>query len=279
MAEFLAIKNWAQYQPKDTKSLPWIRDYKDRDWDKEYGALTCMQRYMLDACCRLRGKHGRNLPNDPLWIVRATAVLPRERHNATSAIRQLIDSGWLVLTGQQNEPLGEVRKGKERVVEERKEEPISVAASAPPEPVKAVILLPLNAGEFPVSEEDFRLWQGLYPAVDVMQELRAMAGWCHANVKKRKTKDGVKRFINSWLAKAQNNPKAAQGFREGANGQPKSEQRERRNDEKYARIEQRIAGVPEGIGTALPSGTSGSGNRDVDSRPKLLSLGRGAGSG
>jgi hypothetical protein len=139
--------------------------------------------------------------------------------------------------------------------------------------------LPLNAGEYSVTEKDFKLWRELYPAVDVMQQLRNMAGWCHANVKKRKTKEGIKRFITSWLAKAQNNPQAAQAFKEGVNGQPKSEQREQRNDEKYARIEQRINGLPESAGIALPSGTGGSGNRDVDSRPKLLSVGRGAGSG
>ena len=36
-----------------------------------------------------------------------------------------------------------------------------------------------------------------------MQELRKMRGWCEANPKKRKTKNGVKRFINAWLAKEQ----------------------------------------------------------------------------
>ena len=30
-----------------------------------------------------------------------------------------------------------------------------------------------------------------------------MLGWCDANPKKLKTKDGVKKFINSWLSKEQ----------------------------------------------------------------------------
>ena len=74
------------------------------------------------------------------------------------------------------------------------------AATEPP-----VITLLLNTGaEFPITQEDVNGWMELYPAVDIMQELRAMKGWCESNPKKRKTAGGIKRFINSWLAKEQN---------------------------------------------------------------------------
>lgn len=67
-----------------------------------------------------------------------------------------------------------------------------------------VTSLPLNTGEeFPIYKKDFEEWQRLYSAVDVMQELNKMRGWCLANPSKRKTKRGVKRFINSWLSKQQ----------------------------------------------------------------------------
>lgn len=73
------------------------------------------------------------------------------------------------------------------------------AASAPP-----VISLPLNDGTFfDVSENDRTKWSQLYPNVDVLQQLRNMAGWCDANPAKRKTRGGIKRFITSWLAKEQ----------------------------------------------------------------------------
>ena len=74
---------------------------------------------------------------------------------------------------------------------------------AAPEP--PVITLLLNTGvEYPITQADVNGWMELYPAVDVMQELRAMKGWCEANPKKRKTASGIKRFVNSWLAKEQN---------------------------------------------------------------------------
>lgn len=82
-------------------------------------------------------------------------------------------------------------------------------ASTPQEPT--VFTLPLNDGtEHRVRQTDFDKYESLYPAVDVMQELRNMAGWLDGNPTRRKTKSGIKRFINSWLAKAQD-----QGGRNG----------------------------------------------------------------
>ena len=113
-----------------------------------------------------------------------------------------------------------------------KEEMIQASESVP------VITLPLNDGsEFPISQADVDEYTELYPAVNVPQELRNMRGWCLSNVQKRKTSAGIRRFINSWLSRAQD-----QG-RGGWSAQPQSKQpvyenpylamireRERRND-------------------------------------------------
>ena len=39
--------------------------------------------------------------------------------------------------------------------------------------------------------------------VDIRQELRSMCGWLQGNPQKRKTKAGILRFINNWLARTQ----------------------------------------------------------------------------
>jgi hypothetical protein len=57
---------------------------------------------------------------------------------------------------------------------------------------------------FIVSEAQVHEFQELYPAVNVEQQLRAMRGWLMASPGRRKTKSGMLRFINSWLAKDQN---------------------------------------------------------------------------
>lgn len=80
---------------------------------------------------------------------------------------------------------------------------------------KAVIALPLNDGtEYGVEQSSVDKWTSLYPAVDVMQELRKMAGWLDANRTKRKTRRGIEKFINSWLAREQDRG----GIRRGAVG-------------------------------------------------------------
>jgi hypothetical protein len=92
----------------------------------------------------------------------------------------------------------------------------------PPEPPKppkqkkpsspVVISIPLNdKTEYPITEADVATWKELYQAVDIMQELRKMKGWADANPSKRKTRNGIKRFINGWLAKEQDKYHGPQG--------------------------------------------------------------------
>lgn len=78
--------------------------------------------------------------------------------------------------------------------------------SVEPEPdsTPPVICLPLNDGsDYAVTEEQCQEWAGLYPAVDVIQQLRKMKGWLDAHPKRRKTKRGIKAFIVNWLSKEQ----------------------------------------------------------------------------
>ena len=68
----------------------------------------------------------------------------------------------------------------------------------------AALTLLLNDGtEYPVTREYVQEMQALYPAVDVMQELRTMKAWCINNPKKRKTARGIRSFMGTWLAKEQ----------------------------------------------------------------------------
>lgn len=67
-----------------------------------------------------------------------------------------------------------------------------------------LIKLPLNTGEdYPIFQRDIDAFAELYPAVDVLQAVRGMKGWLMTNPAKRKTKRGIGRFINSWLAREQ----------------------------------------------------------------------------
>lgn len=99
-----------------------------------------------------------------------------------------------------------------------------LGAETPPSPPKqkkpsspVVISIILNdKTEYQITEADVAQWKELYPAVDIMQELRKMKGWADANPAKRKTRNGIKRFINNWLSKEQDKYHGPQGG--GQNG-------------------------------------------------------------
>lgn len=81
-------------------------------------------------------------------------------------------------------------------------EPEHCSDSSPTEP--SVIQIVLNDKSFfDITQKQIDEWKELFPAVDVMQELRKMKAWCDANPERRKTRRGVNRFIVSWLGKEQ----------------------------------------------------------------------------
>ena len=93
---------------------------------------------------------------------------------------------------------------RDKSIENRDNDMGTGESSPAPAAEPPICSLPLNDGSlFAVTREQFEKWVGLYPAVDVMQELRKMVGWLDANPKKRKTKGGIMRFINSWLSREQ----------------------------------------------------------------------------
>ena len=113
----------------------------------------------------------------------------------------------------------------EKATEEHKDNnTLLPGAETPPSPPKqkkpsspVVISIILNdKTEYQITEDDVNTWKELYQAVDIMQELRKMKGWADANPSKRKTRGGIKRFINAWLAREQDKYHAPQGG--GQNG-------------------------------------------------------------
>lgn len=71
-------------------------------------------------------------------------------------------------------------------------------------PYPSGILLPLvDKSFYDVPLDKIALWRETYPAVDIEQELRRMIAWLDSNPTKRKTRRGIERFINSWLARTQ----------------------------------------------------------------------------
>ena len=78
----------------------------------------------------------------------------------------------------------------------------SIEDRAPLEPV------PLNDGtEWIPTLTEYEEYKRLYASVNVANEFKKIRAWCLSNPAKRKTKNGVKRFVNAWLAREQDKPK------------------------------------------------------------------------
>ena len=75
--------------------------------------------------------------------------------------------------------------------------------------VEAVILN--DQSEWKPSVELYEEYVRLYPNVDITKEFRSIRAWCIGNPTKLKTRKGVKRFVNSWMEKAQNRHTPARG--------------------------------------------------------------------
>ena len=82
------------------------------------------------------------------------------------------------------------------------------SADSPETPPLVEIILN-DKSLYPLYQKDADEYAELYPAVDIMQEFRKMVGWCRDNPKNRKTRSGIRRFINAWLSRCQD--KAGKG--------------------------------------------------------------------
>jgi hypothetical protein len=73
-----------------------------------------------------------------------------------------------------------------------------------PQQDKIIIKIPLDdKTDFEITDLLISDWKTAYPLVDVEQELRNCRAWNEANPLRRKTRRGILRHINGWLAKAQ----------------------------------------------------------------------------
>lgn len=83
------------------------------------------------------------------------------------------------------------------------------ASVGAPEACPVVSLILNDGSEYPVSQEYADKMAELYPAVDMTVQFRKMSAWCINNPKKRKTRQGITRFINSWLSGEQDKGRAS----------------------------------------------------------------------
>lgn len=107
---------------------------------------------------------------------------------------------------------------KENETKNERENPIertdsSETRSEPASPTVMILsCVGTGAREHVVSAADVAAYRGAFPALDVEGELRRMRVWFDANPTKRKTANGMPRFITAWLGRAQDRQGGSGGF-------------------------------------------------------------------
>lgn len=96
--------------------------------------------------------------------------------------------------------------------------PSEFCGELPSSPPPAAVLPLVDGTDFEISVDTAAELSGLYPAVDVEQQLRNMRGWLLANPKNKKTKAGIMRFVNSWLSREQNSARPAKAVNQKPGG-------------------------------------------------------------
>lgn len=173
----ITIPNWSKHQ-----SLDAYERQKERDRLKK-------QKQRAEKKALISGKSG-DVSGDASGDVSGDVPALEEERDIEEDLEVEEDINTSLLPGAETAP---DRKPARKLPEK---------PSKPSSPV--VITITLNdLSEYEITEANVREWTGLYPAVNVMQELRKMKGWATANPKKRKTKGGILRFIHAWLAKEQ----------------------------------------------------------------------------
>lgn len=102
--------------------------------------------------------------------------------------------------------------------------------------------LPLNTGEeYPVPDSDLAEYKDLFPAVDVQLELKRMRRWLNDNPSRRKTRNGIKRFITKWLSAEQDKAKPPDKIKPRGNGFNNFDQR----SYDFDNLERQLLGISE----------------------------------
>lgn len=235
---YLRVKQWDEFQHYRDRDPPWIKLYNRLLDDYEYGRLHDASKSHLIGIFLLASRHRNKIPADPKWIgrrIQATSKVDLSAIIETGIVEVFSDASECGADCEQDASnklaLARSREteGEAETEVEREEEKSSCPEPDGSGPARVLdqqyahhqarkaldeeplIHLPTNKTdvEFPVTKLHLAEWGELYPAVDVLQEVRKMRGWLLSKPARRKTYRGMLAFVASWLGRAQDEAKPA----------------------------------------------------------------------
>ena len=215
--DYIKIVNWDKWQSyrKDRGQPPWIKMHRCLMRNPEWISLTDAERGQLVAIWLLAADHDGVIPASP-DLIKKICFMTKAPNLKKLEELGFLDANTTPTRRQRDEPKAETDKSREEKIREegivRGEERghKSAVAEGVPSPPANGHRIPLNDGsEYSIEDSDYEEWSQLYPSVDIDQALRDCRGWNLAEKKRRKTRQGIKKHINYWLSKRQDQARAS----------------------------------------------------------------------
>ena len=132
------------------------------------------------------------------------------RHNGNTAKSRALDNKRKAETRRENvRQMSGSKPDKNGTREEKRREEKRTTNTTTTTFAPNEISFDAERGWLNVSGKDWELWKSAYPAVDISTELSKAEAWAHSNPKNRKS--NWRRFLNSWMSRAQDSARAVGG--------------------------------------------------------------------
>lgn len=160
----------------------------------EHGVMTSVGIQRRYSAVTSRSKASK----EKYWLIDKDGqpLLSSPKNQEFASETEVFDAKTEVKTEEkpQKESKGKETKQNKKICQESQDDP---------DRTPIFRLLMLNGEWYPVYQEEINQYRNLYPAIDVEQEYRNMIGWIDSHPNNRKTPNGMQKFINGWLSRAQ----------------------------------------------------------------------------
>jgi hypothetical protein len=189
---YVTIKNWRKYQHYKDRNPKWIKLYGSTLDDDAFEELDDLSKlHLLMLWMIASRKQGARLKADEKYLTRKAGLRGQIR------LKPLIDAGFLVCEQDASADVDECVRDARPLEEESRERVERETEES------IIVIIPLRDGtHHSVTEQDAAGLRKAFPAVDIEAELEKCRSWNEGSPYRRKTRNGIKRHINTWMDSA-----------------------------------------------------------------------------
>lgn len=199
------VKGWEKFQRFKNRRPPWIRLYRSVIDDPDIFNLSAPAFRFLIFLWLMASedetKQGIIPPNHKIAFRLRTSC--DQVQKLLSQVDPMLIPCWDHVACPDNSDNSETDNSDNSETESCAEPPTASA----PDPVVVSIPATGKIKEVHITKSKLAEYEATYPGINVLAELRKCRQWNIDNPSRRKTASGMWRHVNTWLSKAQNDPR------------------------------------------------------------------------